>query len=485
MHAMESLASKFLSSAKWLSALNVLQTILRFAVGIVLARLIPPGAFGEYVFMLAIVEGMTIFIGFGINTSIIQNKKHPAAPFQNSGFFVAAGLIFTYAAIAAAAGWLFLPHLFYPYLILLTGKVVFMLSGVHAVILQKHYQFRTYSLLQFVSFLVSSAMAIVLALRGHDLNALVVQYLVIQILSSVLTFALSPFSVNLRSPCHRDHVATFFRNGKRLFVSHMFEKVMANADKLAIRLFYGAPVLGLFNRSVGLLQGFQSMFLTVQQPLLTVSFADLQGDRDRSTYFFNTSAWVILRASLLITLVFASAADEFILLLYGPAWIEAAPMVPLVAVFVMLAPLKSMSRSFLLSNGYFRMLNRIQMADALILFGALSLGGYWGGVYGLCLGLSAWMACGVAIYIRNIAAIITVKVLRLFLVPAILVVVVPWLSYQLKIHNLPASMGFYGRGGFSLVLVLVLFVATILVFERDRIEDVLRRIGLKGRSATD
>jgi O-antigen/teichoic acid export membrane protein len=482
---METLASRFLSSAKWLSALNLLQTIFRFAVGIVLARLILPGAFGEYAFMLALVEGMTVIIGFGINTSIIQNDRYPAAPFQNSGFFVAAGLTLGYASVATAAGWLFLRHLFYPYLLILIAKVVFMLSGVHAVVLQKQFQFKAYSLIQFVSFLVSSATAIVLALRGHGLHALVVQYLVVQVLSSVLIFAVSPYRVNLRSPYQRDHVATFFRNGKKLFVSHMFEKVMANADKLAIRLFYGAPVLGLFNRSVGLIQGFQSMFLTVQQPLLTVSFADLQGDRDRSSYFFNTSAWVMLRASLLITLVFASAAAEFILLLYGPAWIEAAPMVPLVAVFVMLAPLKSMSRSFLLSNGYFRTINRIQMAEVLLLFGALSLGGYYGGVYGICLGLSVWMAFGVAIYIRNIAAIITVNITRLFLVPAIMVLAVPWLIRQLKIHDLPAPMAYYWRGGFSLILVLVLFVATVLVFERDRIEDVLRRIGLKDRAATD
>ena len=126
---MESLAGRFLSAAKWLSALNVLQTISRFGVGIVLARLIPPSAFGEYAFMLAIVEGMTIVIGFGINTSIIQNNRHREEPFQNSGFFTAAGLTFSYAAVATAAGWLFLPHLFYPYMLLLTGKIIFMLSG--------------------------------------------------------------------------------------------------------------------------------------------------------------------------------------------------------------------------------------------------------------------------------------------------------------------------------------------------------------------
>ena len=193
----------------------------------------------------------------------------------------------------------------------------------------------------------------------------------------------------------------------------------------------------------------------------------------------------MLRASLLITLLFVSAAGEPILLLRGPAWIEAAPMVPLVAVFVMLAPLKAMSRSFLLSNGYFRRVNRIQTAEVLLLFGALSLGGYCGGVYGICVGLSVWMACAVAIYIKSIAAIIMVKVARLFLAPAILVGAVPWLSWELKSHDLPAPMGWYGRGMFSLVLVLVLFVATILVFERDQIEDVLRRIGLKGRAATD
>lgn len=223
------------------------------------------------------------------------------------------------------------------------------------------------------------------------------------------------------------------------------------------------------------------MFLTVQQPLLTVSFADLQGDRERSIYLFNTSAWVMLRASLLITLLMASAAEEFILVLYGPAWADTAPMVPLVAIFVMLTPFKAMSRSFLLANGYFHQINRIQMADVLLLFAALALGAY-GGVHGICLGLSLWTMGGVVLYVREVATIISVRGMRLFLVPAVLVAVLPWLSAQLKRHDLPAAMDSYARGGFSVILVLVVFMASILVFERDFLDDVLRRLGLKGRT---
>ena len=45
---------RFLSSARWLSAINVIQAVLLLAVSIVLARSILPEVFGRFAYLLAV-----------------------------------------------------------------------------------------------------------------------------------------------------------------------------------------------------------------------------------------------------------------------------------------------------------------------------------------------------------------------------------------------------------------------------------------------
>ncbi len=44
---------RFVASARWLAAINITRSILMLTVGIVLARLILPGVFGEFAYLLA------------------------------------------------------------------------------------------------------------------------------------------------------------------------------------------------------------------------------------------------------------------------------------------------------------------------------------------------------------------------------------------------------------------------------------------------
>jgi len=128
---------RFLSSAGWLSAINIPQVVLLLAVSIVLARSILPDVFGVFAFLLALAEGLSPVTGFGVNTSILQNRFHPPLHPQDTGFALNGLLVFGYLMISAAAGLLLVPGPFFPYLLLVCGKAVFMLAGVHTILLQK------------------------------------------------------------------------------------------------------------------------------------------------------------------------------------------------------------------------------------------------------------------------------------------------------------------------------------------------------------
>ena len=148
---------RFIDNARWLSVINLSQSILALAVSIVLARTILPGAFGKFAYMLALAEGLSLLTGFGINTSILQNNRHPDREFRNTGFFLSIALVLGYTVVALPVGLLLVPELIYPYLLVVAGKAVFMGSGVHGVLLQKDFKFKYFSLIQFGAFLVTGS----------------------------------------------------------------------------------------------------------------------------------------------------------------------------------------------------------------------------------------------------------------------------------------------------------------------------------------
>lgn len=467
---------RFLSSARWLSAVNITQAVLLLAVSIVLARSILPAVFGSFAYMLALAEGLSLVTGFGVNTSILQNRAHPPDRFQNTGFALTVLLVLAYLLIAAAVGALLVPSLIFPYLLLVFGKACSMLAGVHAILLQKHYRFRNFSLIQLGAFVASSAVAITLALGGHGMTALVLQYAVLQVLVALFTFWWSPFRVNPADLYHMDCARTLLINGRPLFVSQMVEKLLAVSDKIWINDSFGAPALAFYNRAIGLIQRFQSVFLTVLQPLLNVSFAELQSDPERSGIVFNTSAWALLRASLLLTLVFLVAPREFILILYGENWLFAAGLVPLIAPFVFLSPLRGLARNFLLSNGRFRSVRNIQLLELALFATALWVGNAVNGLEGLCVGVSLWMAAGLTVYLSRVARIIRLDLRRVFPLPILLLGVFTAINHVARQQPAIARLAALPLALASSLTVVVGCAVVFLLFEREQVRSVWHRL---------
>jgi O-antigen/teichoic acid export membrane protein len=467
---------RFLSSARWLSAINVIQAVLLLAVSIVLARSILPEVFGRFAYLLAVVEGLSLVTGFGVNTSILQNTAHPPREFQNTGFALAVLLILGYTVIAAVVGALLVPGLIFLYLLLVFGKAFFMLAGVHGILLQKDYRFRNFSLIQFGAFVASSAVAIALAVQGHGMRALVMQYVVLQVLVALFTVWWSPFRISPADFFHADCARTLLRNGRQLFVSQMVEKLLAAGDKIWINHSLGAPMLAFYNRAVGLIQRFQSIFLTVMQPLLNVSFAELQADRERSSVVFNTSAWVLVRASLIMTLIFLVAPREFILLLYGENWLFAASLVPLIALFVFLSPLRGLARNFLLSNGCFAAVRNIQLLELALFIAALWAGSAMHGIEGLCIGVSLWMAAGLAVYLARVSRVVRLELRRVFLLPTVLLIGFTALNHVVRQQPAVSRLGALPLVLAGSTIVVAGCAAAFLLFEREQVLSLWRRL---------
>ena len=473
---MDNIKKKFLISVKWTSILKIGQSILQFATSIVLARLISPDEFGRFVCILALIEGLALITGFGISTSILQNQKYPENEFQNTGFFLSIFLIITFCLVAGSLGfWLASENILF-YLTILFGKCVFMLSGVHGILLQKEHRFKVYFGIEFIVFIISSVVAIILAIKGYELTALIAQYVTLQVLTSTLVISFSSFRPTLHHFFNKDYALVFYKNGRELFASQMVEKLLVNVDKIVINNFLGPANLAFYNRAISLPQRFQSLPITILQPLLTVTFAKLQSDKESSGYLFNTAVWLLLRTSLFITLVIVCASEEVVLILYGDTWLFAAHIIPLIFVFVALWPIRTLSRNFLLSSGYFTKLRKIQFVELFLFLGFMLPGGYYWKIEGVSIGISAWILAAVAIYMGNIRMIITLEWRRLFLLPLALSITILSLNHVVGEYLSLFNINIYSTALINSILVLFIYAFGLVVFERKHIKMMTKQI---------
>lgn len=410
---------RFLNSAKWILAVQVLQTVLQFIAGIVLARLILPEAFGELAYMIAVVEGASVITGIGINTSILQNKDLPQDKFQSTGFFLATLLVVLYGIIAGFIGLITIPTRIGWYLMILAAKTVFMFSGVHGILLQKDYKFQAFNLIQFGSFVFSTSTALILAFRGHGLPALVAQYVVSQVFIGAATVLASRFRIMWSEVLNWENIRRFFLNGKDLFISTLTEKWLHNADKIIITYLSGASNLAFLNKAISLNQRFTSTFISIFQPLYNVSFAELQDENERSGKLFNASLWAIVRISTLVTLVIVYTASDLIPLLYGSNWDFVIELIPYITVYVILWPVRTISRNFLLSNGEFFDVRNIQVFELVLFIGLCGMGTFVWGISGSAAALSTWSLCSVVVYLMHSSKCISLESVRIFLVPTV------------------------------------------------------------------
>lgn len=447
-----------------------------FTVGIIMARLIMPTAFGHFGYMFALVEGLTLITGFGIITSIIQNQLYPEYEFQNVGFFFAVVVISVYLIVAIAVGLFSAIENVHLYFIMLLAKSFNMLSGVHGVSLQKEYKFKIDSIIRLFALVISSTIGIVLAIKGYGLKALVVNYAVLQVFTGIFILHYSSFKITYRDMFNKKYVKVFLNNGKILFVSQAVEKLLISLDKILINLWLGAANLAFFNRAINIGHSLQAPFTGIFGQLFHVSFADLQQDKKRLGLLFQTSVWMIFRISVFITLIIVISANELILILYGENWQFAASIIPLLSIFFILFPIKNISRGFFLSNGYFEKLRNIQILELIFFLIFMAIGMHYGGIEGICVGISVWMLIFVFVYMVNVSRFITLEWARLFLLPTIAFITILALNYVMRQYSVITYRNIYDLAFKEMVFVTVVYASIIFLFESREIRILFERI---------
>lgn len=347
---------------------------------VVLARLLPPSAFGLLAMVASLGAILDLVKEFGLSAATIQKPSishaqvsalfwinTAAGAVLGAGFTLAAPLLARFygePALEAVAEWLAL------------GFVLSGLTVQHWALLRRQMRFGAIAGLETAADVASFAAAIGLALAGEGYWALVVQRLV----SPALLLAGSWMLCRWRParPAPAEGLRQLLHFGASVTVSGVAMALARSVDQILIGWLWGPAVLGLYERTTRLVL---LPVNTINAPVYAAGMPALSRLVDRPEHYRSMFRQIMQKLALLTMPVFAIAAvlaDWLVLLLFGPAWSQAIPLAALFSVSAAYLPVLLAASLLYMTQGRPGEMLRASLIDAALCVVAILAGLPWG-----------------------------------------------------------------------------------------------------------
>ncbi len=318
---------------------------LRLLYMIVVARLLTPAEFGLVAMVTAVTGVYDLFRDGGLSAAAIQQAS--VTEEQKSALFwvnMAIGGLLTLLCVLTAPILVHFynePRLFWVTVALSTG-FIFSAAGVqHSAILQRELRYEALTAIDTLSVLISTVIAIIMAMEGFGYWSLVVSAIVFAATNTAMMWLILPWRPG--APRRGAGVASMLKFGGTLTLNNLVVYVAYNLDKVLLGRFWGADVLGLYSRACQLINIPTSQLNMAIGGVAFSALARLQHEPERYKNYFLKGYSLVIAMTAPITLFLAIFADDIILVVLGPRWVDATMtfrlLTPTVLFFGIINPL--------------------------------------------------------------------------------------------------------------------------------------------------
>lgn len=341
----ETLKSKVVGGALWVTLEKLLVQLIGFVVSMVLARTIEPADFGTVSLLTIFFAIAYSFVNCGFGNALVQNKEAGDVEFSSVFYLsmVVATLLYLCFFVAA-------PTIarFYgiPELILITRvsalTLVFnAINSVQGAELSRSMRFYLKFRISLITCITSAIVGIVLACSGFGVWALVYTSLITGIVSVIANWIIIAWRPRLLFSWSA--VRKLFSYGWKLSLSGLIHTIYNNLYGILIGRFYTPADLAYVNRGRSL----PSLIMTtIDGTINGVSFPALAKLQDDLSSFRSGLSRMIQCSLFLVVPVMigiALCSNQLIYLIYGEKWLHCVPYVCLACFGFALEPFCSIN----------------------------------------------------------------------------------------------------------------------------------------------
>lgn len=355
------------------------------AIGIVLARLLGPEAFGMFAVATVALVAVLSFNELGVSLAIVRWPGDPAriAPTVTT-ISVASSTLLTIGALLGAPAFAAgmgdagaTPVVRVMMLCILINGIV----ATPAALLQRDFAQGRRMVVDQVNVWVGAFVSVGLALAGSGAMSLAIGRIAGTVLSAGLFLRYSPLP--LRLGFDADIARRLARFGLPLAGASIIVFLVGYVDQLFVGALLGSTALGFYVLAFNLASWPVSMFSQPLRSVMPAVFARIQHDRPASSAALRAILGVLGSVAIPVCLLLAGAAGPIIAVVYGPAWAAAAPVLTWLAGAAVLRIVFELAYDYLVVLGRTGGLLVIQVVWVVALVPALLLGSRVDGLTGL------------------------------------------------------------------------------------------------------
>lgn len=377
---MRDLRAAALRGTVWSAIQQIGDRGIRVPVYLILARFLPPEAFGVIALASAYVDFLQLFRNQGTTAALIQRERlrpeHLDSAFWGS---VLLGLVMGGVAFSTA-GW-FAAVAREPELepVVRWLSIAFILSGLSSVqdaILRREMRFQALAVRSIIGRTVAGVVAIVAAFRGFGVWSLVLLFLVYQAANVLLLWRASRWRPRWRfSWRHYREILAF---GVGMLGLNLVRFARGRADNFLIGLGLGAAPLGYYSIAHQVVGGLEALVSGSVAPVLWSTLTRLQSDRVRMARAIRQAAEMLTLATWPVFVGLAVVAPLAVPVVLGERWTASIPVLAAVAMGAVAASFGSAPLTAITAIGRTGWRVGIEIVVAVFTLGAMLAALPWG-----------------------------------------------------------------------------------------------------------
>ncbi len=348
-----SLKQKTLQGVSSKFVARIVNSVIQFAFGVVLARLLTSEEYGLVGMLAIFVAFADTFVSSGFSEALIR-KKEPSPEDYSTIFWLNIGtaaffyLVFFFSA-QSISDFFNEPSLTEILVVLNLVILIDAMGVVPHIPLIKQMRFKEIAQIDVLSNAVAGAGAITLALMGYGVWSLVWKRIIASALKTI-AFNLKS-NPNIEWAFSRSSFKELFAFSWKLTASRLLNEVYQNIYYLIIGKFFSAHQLGLFSRANNYKRMPSIILIQVATQVSLPVLAEIQDDNQRLKSVYQRMLRVLTYVSFPVILGLGATADHFIIGLIGEKWAGAIPYLQLLCLSELLRPLIATNLNVLVIKG--------------------------------------------------------------------------------------------------------------------------------------
>ena len=430
------------------------QTIVTIALGVVeilsfsiMSRLLTKEDFGYYAAITAITAVFSSFSETGIGSAIIQ-KKEINKSFVNSAFTLNLffGLILTLSLFVLAGPLSRIivdDSMSKPLRIMSITLFCHCLTSINFSLMRRKLQFLRVGIINLISLVIATALAIVLAVKGYGYYAILAK----SVVAAVIALIISHFGAKTRYSISFDFSVfkSIFSFSGWLMAGAVFRNLSGQVDRLMMGRLLSVSSLGIYNRPKEFITQIGTKLNSIFDTALFPVLSGIQDDLNSLQRSFKTSLYYLNIFASILTVGFIINHELLIRIFMGEQWLNVKLIFVILSVSLLFNIDGRLADCYLRSLGLTKVQFFFRVAETFFK------------IIGVVIG-SRWDVLGVVICVVIIDVII--KLLKTCYVSNVL---------QIKLLS---SFGVIVSGWRSSILVLILCICLLFCFSHSFWADI-------------